>query len=89
MIELVVAIAIVSMLAALLLPAVQQARETGRRAKCANNIRQLAVALQNYESVQNMLPAAGSFARAEDALYLRVPGAGILRRRSAVAQTWC
>ena len=53
------------MLVALLLPAVQAAREASRRSSCKNNLRQLGLATQNYESAQVQLPA-GSIARASD-----------------------
>ena len=56
LVELLVVIAIIGMLAALLLPAVQQARESGRRATCLNNIRQLAVAMRGYEARKRELP---------------------------------
>lgn len=58
LIELLVVIAIISLLIALLLPAVQAAREAARRAQCANNLKQLALALHNYESTVGALPAA-------------------------------
>jgi prepilin-type N-terminal cleavage/methylation domain-containing protein/prepilin-type processing-associated H-X9-DG protein len=57
LIELLVVIAIIAVLIALLLPAVQAAREAARRAQCVNNLKQLGLAVHNYISSNNVLPA--------------------------------
>ena len=56
LVELLVVIAIIGILVALLLPAIQAAREAARRSQCVNNMRQISIAMLNYENVEKALP---------------------------------
>lgn len=58
LVELLVVVAIIGILAALLLPAVQAARESSRRTQCANNLKQIGAAILNFDDVHQSLPAS-------------------------------
>jgi prepilin-type N-terminal cleavage/methylation domain-containing protein len=61
LVELLVSIAIIGVLVALLLPAVQAARESGRRMQCANNLKQIGLGVLNFESANRFLVPAGAY----------------------------
>ncbi|HYO26019.1 MAG TPA: DUF1559 domain-containing protein [Lacipirellulaceae bacterium] len=73
LVELLVVIAIIGVLVALLLPAIQAAREAARRTDCINRIRQLALAALNYEGAKKVLPPHGDWPTALSAVARTLP----------------
>src|SRR4249919_2145732 len=77
LVELLVVIAIIGILVALLLPAIQAAREAARRTKCVNNLHNIALAVLNYESAKKAFPPGSTLAfKPDGSVYDSASGLG-------------
>ncbi len=86
LIELLVVISIIGILVGLLLPAVNSAREAGRRTQCQSNMRNIVLAVLGYTNNQNVFPPAGEFG--EDATTLTALTSGNTLPTGSVVPTW-
>jgi prepilin-type N-terminal cleavage/methylation domain-containing protein len=88
LVELLVVIAIIGVLVALLLPAIQAAREAARRMQCKNNLRQVGIGMLNHHDAQNAFPTGGSNWGVNLEYYLEPPLTGAVMGPEKMGLGW-
>jgi prepilin-type N-terminal cleavage/methylation domain-containing protein len=88
LVELLTVISIIGMLMSLTLPAIMQAREAGRRTQCANNLRNVALAMQGFATTRGRLPAAGNFSTSGKEFHSWVVSVLPYVERTDIARAW-
>lgn len=89
LVELLVVISVIGILASLLLPAIQAAREAARRTQCASNLKQVTLAAFQHEASREKLPAAGRFGPRQEAVYFdQLQGFHRIKLRTGRNTSW-